>query len=182
MLRLRARRLWFSTIGLALVSWCGSAVWLDVPFVKQEKNGCGSASIAMLMRYWAHSRQVMAGAEADPRQIQRALYSQDLKGIRGADMERYFRRNGFQPYVFRGDWAELKRHIGKGRPLIACLKESNGASLHYVVVAGIDPAAGILMVNDPARRKLIKVDRQSFEKEWAAAQYWTLLAVPQPAR
>jgi len=38
------------------------------------------------------------------------------------------------------------------------------------------------MVNDPARRKLIKVDRQSFEKEWAAAQYWTLLAVPQPAR
>jgi len=97
-------------------------------------------------------------------------------------MERYFRRNGFQPYVFRGDWAELKRHIGKGRPLIACLKESNGASLHYVVVAGIDPAAGILMVNDPARRKLIKVDRQSFEKEWAAAQYWTLLAVPQPAR
>ena len=182
MLRLSITRLLLCTIGLPLVSWCGPAVWLDVPFVKQEKNGCGSASIAMLMRYWAQSRQVMAGAEADPRQIQQALYSEELKGIRGADIESYFRRNGFQPFVFRGDWAELDRHLEKGRPLIACLKESSGASLHYVVVAGIDPAAGILMVNDPARRKLIKVDRQSFEKEWAAAHYWTLLAVPQPAR
>src|SRR6476661_10015251 len=96
--------------GTCLLAAEPSAVWLDVPFVKQEKNGCGSASIAMLMRYWAHNRQEVSGAEADPRQIQQALYSRDLKGIRGADMERYFRRNGFQPYVFRGDWAELNRH------------------------------------------------------------------------
>jgi len=27
-------------------------VWLDVPFVKQEKEGCGSASVAMIMQYW----------------------------------------------------------------------------------------------------------------------------------
>jgi hypothetical protein len=37
---------------------CGAAphaepagVWLDVPFVSQEKNGCGAASIAMVVRY-----------------------------------------------------------------------------------------------------------------------------------
>ena len=29
-----------------------SGVWLDVPFVKQEKNGCGAASIAMVMQFW----------------------------------------------------------------------------------------------------------------------------------
>jgi len=29
-----------------------AGLWLDVPFVKQEKNGCGSASIAMVMQYW----------------------------------------------------------------------------------------------------------------------------------
>jgi len=33
-----------------------TAVWLDVPFVKQEKNGCGAASIAMVMQYWQRSR------------------------------------------------------------------------------------------------------------------------------
>jgi hypothetical protein len=29
-----------------------SSVWLDIPFVKQQKNGCGAASIAMVMGYW----------------------------------------------------------------------------------------------------------------------------------
>jgi len=28
------------------------SIWLDVPFVKQEKDGCGAASIAMVMQYW----------------------------------------------------------------------------------------------------------------------------------
>ena len=27
-------------------------IWLDVPFVKQEKEGCGAASIAMVMQFW----------------------------------------------------------------------------------------------------------------------------------
>jgi len=141
MLRLRATRHWLSTIGLALVSWCGSAVWLDVPFVKQEKNGCGSASIAMLMRYWARSRQVMAGAEADPRQISRRSTPRISRHSRSG-YGAIFSPKRVSAVRFSGDWAELNRHIGKGRPLIACLKESSGASLHYVVVAGIDPAAG----------------------------------------
>ena len=27
-------------------------LWLDVPFVPQQKDGCGAASIAMVMQYW----------------------------------------------------------------------------------------------------------------------------------
>ena len=30
-----------------------SGIWLDVPFVPQEKNGCGAAVIAMVMDYWS---------------------------------------------------------------------------------------------------------------------------------
>src|ERR1043165_5812507 len=33
-----------------------SGVWLDVPFIKQEKDGCGAASIAMVMQYWLKTR------------------------------------------------------------------------------------------------------------------------------
>jgi hypothetical protein len=29
-----------------------SGVWLDVPFVRREKDGCGAASVAMVMQYW----------------------------------------------------------------------------------------------------------------------------------
>jgi len=52
--------------------------------------------------------------------------------------------------------------------------------LHYVVIAGLDWEQGLVMVNDPAQRKLLKQDRSSFEREWSAAGKWTLLALPQP--
>jgi ABC-type bacteriocin/lantibiotic exporter with double-glycine peptidase domain len=148
------------------------AVWLDVPFVKQEKNGCGAAAIAMLLRYWAR-------ADADPRWIQQALYSQDVRGIRGADVERYFREHGFRVFAFQGEWSDLEQHLAKGRPLLVCLNEGRGSALHYVVVAGLDAGQNLVLINDPARRKLLKVERSIFEKGWSATNYWTLLAVPQ---
>jgi uncharacterized protein YvpB len=54
-------------------------------------------------------------------------------------------------------------------------------SLHYVVVAGMDSQNEIIMVNDPAERKLRKLDRATFEKQWGGARRWTLLALPQPS-
>jgi predicted double-glycine peptidase len=154
------------------------ALWLDVPFVKQEKNGCGAASIAMLMRYWAQHGWAEPAREADPRQIQQALYSRTEHGVRGTDVERYIRQNGFRTFVFKGEWPDLDAHLAKGRPLMVCLDWSRRGPSHYVVVAGVDPAAHLVLVNDPARRKLLKMERSEFERAWSAAGNWTLLAVP----
>jgi len=152
------------------------AVWLDVPFVRQEKYGCGAASIAMVIQYW--QRQQGKLASADPGQIQRALYSRQAHGIYASDVERYFQQHGFRTFAFAGEWKDLKEHLEKGRPLIVALKPG-GADLHYVVVAGLDEQQGVVLKNDPAERKLLKQDRSDFEKEWKAAGNWTLLAVPQ---
>jgi hypothetical protein len=43
----------------------------------------------------------------------------------------------------------------------------------------LDGERALVMVNDPARRKLLKEERSSFEREWSAARKWTLLALPQ---
>jgi hypothetical protein len=51
-----------------------------------------------------------------------------------------------------------------------------------VIVAGVDNRRGIVKANDPAGRKLAEIDRGSFEKDWKAANNWTLLALPLPAR
>jgi uncharacterized protein YvpB len=51
-------------------------------------------------------------------------------------------------------------------------------SLHYVVVVGVDPEENTVAVNDPAQKKLLKMERPAFEKEWNAVQRWTLLALP----
>jgi ABC-type bacteriocin/lantibiotic exporter with double-glycine peptidase domain len=153
-------------------------VWLDVPFVRQERNGCGAASIAMVMQYW--QRHQGSIPSADPGQIQRALYSRSAQGIYASDMERYFQEHGFQTFAFAGEWKDLKEHLEKGRPLVVALKPG-GSDLHYVVVAGLDWKQGVVLKNDPAERKLLKQGRADFEKAWKAAGNWTLLAVPWPA-
>lgn len=158
-----------------------SGVWLDVPFVKQEKDGCGSASIAMVMQYWARQQGRSADESTDAAQIQRALFSSQAHGIYASDLEKYFQQRGFRTFAFRGEWADLKQHLEKGRPLIVALKPTAGnVPLHYVVVTGLDWEQELVLVNDPAQRKLLKQDRSDFEREWNAADKWTLLAVPQP--
>ena len=157
-------------------------IWLDVPFVKQEKDGCGAASIAMVMQYWQRQQSQGASENSDAVKIQRALYSTKAHGIYASDMERYFNEKGFLTFTIRGEWEDLKQHLDKGRPLIVALKPSGSGPLqyplHYVVVTGLEPE--VVMVNDPAQRKLLKQDRSEFEQEWSAAGKWTLLALPQP--
>ena len=168
-------------LGAALAAAPG--IWLNVPFIHQAANGCGAASIAMVMQYWRRGGEGRASAVADPRQIQRTLYDRHAKGIYAADMERYFRQNGFRVYAFSGQWKDLKHHLAKGRPLIVVLGgESRNEPLHYVVVVGLDWQEHVVLVNDPAQRKLLKMDRSQFEERWKAMNGWTLLAVPRPGR
>ena len=175
-LRIAVLLLWLSTVLSAAEP---SGVWLDVPFVKQEKNGCGAASIAMVMQYWREQQGGPADANVAAEQIQRALYSNAAHGIYASSMEGYFRRNGYRVFVFHGEWQDLEQHLKKGRPLITALKPGSTLPLHYVVVAGLDQERQLVLLNDPAERKLVKEERQRFEREWEAADGWALLAVPE---
>ncbi|MCI0389303.1 MAG: C39 family peptidase [Acidobacteria bacterium] len=157
-------------------------VWLDVPFISQEKDGCGAASIAMVMQYWLKQQGRSIRESADATEIQRALYVPGARGIYTSAMERYFQQHGFRTFSFSGEWKDLQDHLQKGRPLIVALKPSRAnVSLHYVVVAGLDSRAGLVLLNDPAQRKLLKQNRSDFEKQWSATNKWTLLALPHPA-
>jgi hypothetical protein len=160
---------WFS-----LLLTLQQALWIDVPFTRQDKNGCGSASIWMLMKYW----QPEAPVDVDA--IQQQLYSKDAGGIYAKDMTRYFESHGYRVFTFRGEWSDLEEHVSKGRPLIVCLERNGrGVPLHYVVVAGIDSTENVVLLNDPAERKLVSVSRVEFERGWQGTDNWTLLALPE---
>jgi predicted double-glycine peptidase len=156
------------------------AVWLDVPFIAQEKNGCGSAALAMVIRYWAASQPSIRENDADAARIQRELYSPADKGIPAAGMQSYLQQHGFRAYVFRAEWGDLQHHLSLGRPLIVCFKPSRRGKLHYAVAAGV--GEGTIMLNDPADRKLRKWERREFEEGWRATGFWTLLPVPRVER
>jgi len=158
-----------------------AGLWLDVPFVKQEREGCGAASIAMIMQYWQQHQGQSISPDAEALHILRALHSDSAHGILASDMVRYFQQNGYRTFAFSAEWADLGRQLEKGRPLIAALRPDSSTSLHYVVVAGVDPEHQLVLLNDPAQRKLLKEDKSRFEHEWKATGYWTLLAVPEAA-
>ena len=155
--------------------------WIDIPFVQQGKNGCGPASIAMVMQYWQSRPGGSARPSHEVAEIVRALQPDQKLGVRALEMERYFVQNGYRAFAFAGTWADLERELGKGRPVIAALKPDQGNSLHYVVVAGLDNNERVVLLNDPAQRKLLKEDRKQFEQEWKVTEFWTLLAVPEAA-
>ena len=154
-------------------------IWLDVPFVKQQKDGCGAASISMVMQYWQQHQGLPASPDATYDRIQSKLYSPRAHGIYASAMQRYFRENGYRAFAFAGQWADIERELKNGRPLIAALKPVAGSSeLHYVVVVGLEEPDGLVLVNDPEQRKLLKEDQAVFARDWKATGNWTLLAVP----
>ncbi len=166
-------------LGSVVLAGTGASLWLDVPFIKQEKNGCGAASVAMIMQYWQRQQRQSLSNSADPARIQHALYSKDAHGIYASALERYFSEHGYRAFAFRGQWSDLETNLAKGRPLLVALQSGRRDPLHYVVITGVDAPQAIVLMNDPAQRKLLKQDRSDFEKQWQAAGNWTLLAVPQ---
>lgn len=181
-MKIRVALLFIVVFAIGIVSAIAApALWIDVPFVAQSKDGCGSAAISMVMQYWENrsGQSVSRRAEAD--QIQATLDPRSDGGIAASDMVRYFRASGYRVFAFPASWSDLQHHVQAGRPLIVSLKASGPwGPLHYVVVVGIDAQRGYVFLNDPARQKLLRISREGFESEWNPTHDWTLLALPQP--
>lgn len=161
-----------------VVSAQAQAIWIDVPFVAQPREGCGAASLSMVMQYWAGKQGRTSASESDVAEIQHQLYSKREHGIPAEQMSAYLRQHGFKTFAFPGKWSDVEEQIAKGRPLIVAIKPEGQSELHYVVIDGVDSEKGLVTMNDPAVRKLLNEERARFEKEWSPTHNWTLLAVP----
>jgi len=173
------RSLLLTSVAVVLAAAEPTNIWLDVPFVRQEKNGCGPAVVAMVFEYWRVHGEPRPGLPAEAA-IRRDLAASGTAGLSAREMKAYFEGHGFRAFPIAAEWADLAHHLAQGRPLIVALGGGRGRMLHYVVVAGIDSERGLVDVNDPAQRKLLKMDRRTFEREWSVPGRWTLLAVPGP--
>jgi ABC-type bacteriocin/lantibiotic exporter with double-glycine peptidase domain len=156
-----------------------SLLWIDIPFISQQKEGCGAATIAMVMKYWDGKGHSVKDTAMDADRIMQQLYTEEDKGIRAEEVSAYFEKNGFKTFVFSGTIEDLTQHISKGRPLIISVKAEGIDGFHYMVVAGMNADDGMILVNDPADRKLRKITKDDFEKRWKVTNNWTLLALPQ---
>ncbi|HET7292054.1 MAG TPA: cysteine peptidase family C39 domain-containing protein [Vicinamibacteria bacterium] len=141
---------------------------LPVPYVPQPKDGCGAAALTMVLRYWEQP--------ADVEEIARALVDPELHGIRGSALEGFARERGATAVAYKGDLAQLRDYVTRGRPLIVAWKLTKG--YHNVVVVDADPRA--VTVHDPAEGPGRRIEADEFERRWRGAGYWTLLVLPKP--
>jgi len=153
----------------ALVLQAAGPTPLEVPLVRQEKNGCGAASVAMVVRYWGRN-------EPTPKEIYARLYEKERGGIPLSGMKAYLEHLGFRAFTLHGEWGDLTTHTAKGRPGIVGLRKNERAELHFVVVAGTGKSE--IWMNDPAKRKTYRMKRSEFEQQWRQAEKWMLLAAP----
>lgn len=166
---------------VAAIAQSGGAFWINVPFVRQPNDGCGAASLSMVMQYWEHQQGKPPSPDSDVTRIQKLLYVAAAHGITASSMQTYLQQHGFLVFAVNGHWSDIEEQIRKGRPLIVALRPQGDRALHYVVIDGIDSTRGLVMMNDPADRKLLSEERAAFDKDWSATHRWMLLAVPAPA-
>jgi predicted double-glycine peptidase len=165
---------------LALSITALAAGVLDVPFVPQIRQGCGSAAVAMLIEYWVKQTDSMERAAEDAEHIDRAL-PPGADGLAGSALKRYLDTHGFEAFIFDGEVQDLREHIAKGRPVIVCIAPRGPSrEKHFAVVDGIEPES--IVLNDPARGKDFREPLHAFLREWKSAGNWALLAVPRTAR
>jgi ABC-type bacteriocin/lantibiotic exporter with double-glycine peptidase domain len=154
-------------------------VWLDVPYAAGPDRACGSAVAWMVTAYWAQNRGTPDRVPPVEETHER-LFRPLKEGVTTGDLEAYFKGLGFRTFAFSATLADVEHHLRRGRPLIVILEPAGpGAPLHYVTIAGIDPGRNLILLNDPAGRKLQKMDLRRFERQWQGTGRWTLLAVPE---
>ena len=177
MIRILTPRPWAA---MCLATWAWAAtIPLDVPLVSQGKEGCGSAAIAMVVQYWAQQIPSLRQAAAATEVIDRMLPA-SAKGIQGKALKTYLEGHGFDAFIFDGEVSDLEHHLAKGRPVVVCLAPAGpGRPLHYSDVVGVDDKW--VWLNDGARGKLFRQDRDRFLRDWKETGNWALLAVPRPA-
>jgi predicted double-glycine peptidase len=151
---------------------------LDVPFVRQYKNGCGAASVAMVMQYWINQGAGLSREAADPSEIYRILYDPGVRGSAGPAMVAYLRDRAFSAFAIGADWSDVGENVSRGRPVIVCLRPSAKAPLHFVVVIGVEPEARKIVLHDPARGAAVAMDPASFDAAWRRAGNLALIATP----
>jgi ABC-type bacteriocin/lantibiotic exporter with double-glycine peptidase domain len=160
MLLLSCRLMW-------LLALTAASATLAVPFVAQQADTCGPAALAMVLRFW--------GDSASHDALARELHAAELRGVAGSRLAEAARSRGMTAIAYRGDDAQLRAFVGRGRPLVVAWDMGRGR-FHDVVVVGFE--GDDVIVHDPAQGPSRRVAGKTFAERWAGAGRWTLLVMP----
>jgi tetratricopeptide (TPR) repeat protein len=142
-----------------------------IPFYPQEDNECGPAALAMVAS--------AAGVTIAPETLVEQVYLPGRKGSLQLEMLAASRRQGLLAYPLSPHVEALMREVAAGHPVLVFqnLAFSFYPVWHYAVVIGFDRARNVLLLRS-GRTERMEMSLFTFERTWARAQYWSMVALP----
>ena len=137
-----------------------SCVIHDVPFVMQDSQYCGPASLSSVMSYY--------GDPLDQKTIGEKVFIPKLKGALITDLENYSRSRGFSTKLGRGQLPDIRKFLSDGKPTIVLVDLGFWvmSKPHYLVVYGCNDE-GFLTHNGFKASQLYTYEE--FDRIWGKA-------------
>ncbi len=142
-----------------------------VPFFAQDEYFCGPTTLAEVFNFY--------GANSTPSKVAPDVFVPELKGSLQIEMHSAVRKNGLLPYSDKGNLSQLLGLVSDGIPVIILQNLSVNwlPAWHYAVVVGYDLNRKELVLHS-GQTAHYRLRLSVFERTWARAEYWFLVAVP----
>ena len=143
----------------------------DVPFYPQDEHQCGPAALATVAG--------VAGVTLQPEALVAQVYLPGREGALSIELLAATRRNGLLPYPLQPRVEDLMREVAAGNPVLVLqnLAFAWYPVWHYAVVIGFDRERNVLILNS-GRSERLEMSLFTFERTWARADHWAMLALP----
>jgi ABC-type bacteriocin/lantibiotic exporter with double-glycine peptidase domain len=144
---------------------------LEVPAIRQSRERCGPAALAMVLRYYGAGPAAIAEAER--------AYDPVLRGALITDLAAAARRAGFRAAVESPEEEALFDLLRQRTPPLLLYERGMGpiGRGHYGVLVGWDPARRSFVLNDGGAHPR-RLDRDDLMRRWHAAGGRALIVRP----
>ncbi len=138
----------------------------DLPYLRQRREHCGPATLAMVFGYY----NVILTQE----ELAKEFYRKKISGSLNLDMLISARRHGFNALTPDGSLDLLKRYISSNIPIIAMVSSSPGSKkYHFMVIYGYDDTKKVFRIHSGKTRDGT-IGYQELDQIWAPTGKWML--------
>ena len=149
---------------------------IEVPFIAQERDQCGPASLAMILGHH--------GIEADPNEIYKKFETKAVAGVFTLDLLIAATEAGVKARWVEGEIEDLNKEIDQARPVIVFLNllPNPLPARHFAVALGYIHHRGrdhIVIHSGPD--PYLMVPEKKFKRQWKRTGNLMMTIKPEPA-
>jgi ABC-type bacteriocin/lantibiotic exporter with double-glycine peptidase domain len=139
----------------------------DVPYIRQRREHCGPATLAMVFGYY----NVILPQE----ELAEEFYRKKISGSLNLDMLISARKHGFDALIPEGSRDLLKGYISSDIPIIVMVCSSpDSKKYHFMVIYGYDDTKELFRIHSGKTRDGT-IGYQELDRIWAPTGKWMLV-------